>query len=114
MPDPEAPQGPLKTSIQWLTEVKSQLEDMSAAIGKTNRWLEQISKHVTGVQESRLKKLETSAAQAPERDSDAVHPDILKKFNETELLINQSLSEMGRLLNDFEQRVAVMEMRDSK
>jgi len=106
MPDPEA-----RAAVQMLqsavAEIKAQMESTAAAVEKINRWLEQISKHVAGAQESRLRKLEERAGKT--RDADVLHPTILKKFNETELLINQSLSEMGRLLNDFEQRMTSLE-----
>lgn len=110
MPDPEA-RAAVQAVQTAVTSIKTQVEETAAAIGKINQWLEQLSKHVAGAQESRLRKLEENVAKSLGREGDILHPVILKKFNETELLINQSLSEMGRLLNDFEQRMAGLETR---
>ncbi|NLH49364.1 MAG: hypothetical protein GX444_12305 [Myxococcales bacterium] len=111
--------GKMRTEIENL---QKRLEDVGGTVERIAQRLDQMSRyfavHNLEALEKRLSELETrepvatapAAAAAPA----GLDKEALKKFNQMELLIGQSLSEMGRLLNDYEQRIDRLEMRSGR
>jgi hypothetical protein len=99
-----------------LEKLQHQVDLMSSGLAKINQRLDQIAKQ-GGAQaaanlEPRLQSLEAAMATVRQQVGKPVLDQaIYKKFNETELLISQSLNEMGRLLDEFRQRLGRLETR---
>ena len=104
MPDPEARKGVTDLKDQ-LALLQSQVSQFSAAMTK---FAERFDKMFPAV-DSRLKGMEIAISRLTKGEGVVHDKAIFKKFNEQELLIGQSMNEMGRMLDDYAQRIDRLE-----
>jgi Bacterial TSP3 repeat len=104
MPDPEAREAIGKIQGNF-DRLEGQLAILSSAVTKIAERLEKMAPQLDG----RLKTLEAAVYKIQKQGGVVQDQSILKKFNEQELLITQSMGEMGQMLDGYHQRIERIE-----
>ena len=104
MPDPEARKAIAEVK-ESLSRLESHVIQLSSAVTTIAERLDKLVPNL----DSRLKGVENAILALQKSGGVIQDKSILKKFNEQELLIGQSMNEMGRLLDDYSIRIQRLE-----